>query len=81
MSSQVTSIIQWVTLMFWLGVAINVLIVLTVGGRQVLIVLGVLLCMIHSIEYVFVRLIMRKPISFFKTMIYGCGHWLPMVKK
>lgn len=81
MSNRAISIIQWVTLIFWLGVVLNLWFVFTKGSGQIFIALGALLCIIHFIEYVFLRFKMRKPISFFKTMIFGCGHWLPVMEK
>ena len=64
----------------WLAFMLGLLSVFSDDYNSILVMLGILLFAIHLIEYVVVKFMTSKEISFLQTMLFGYGHWLPIIK-
>lgn len=66
--------------MIWLAFILSSTSLFSDDYNSVFVMLGILLFLIHIIEYIVVKLMTVNEISFIQTMIFGYGHWLPILK-
>ena len=72
-------------LAFWFAVALSLFSLLGKPYSQTILWIGGILLVIHLVEYLFVRSRVAERnngnTGFVQTMLFGFGHWLPVLKR
>lgn len=64
----------------WLAFILGLFSLLPEGYNFICVMLGIALIIIHLIEYFVIKLKSDKEINFIQTMLFGYGHWLPIIR-
>ncbi len=67
-------------IMIWIAFILGLVSFFPDSYNFIFVILGILLIVIHLVEYIVVTKMLNKNINFFQTMLYGYGHWLPLIK-
>jgi len=65
----------------WAVFALSLLNVLPQPYNTIALYFGAGLLLIHLLEYVALHFAFKKEISFVQTMLWGFGHWLPLLQR
>ncbi|MFD2180382.1 DUF1145 domain-containing protein [Veronia pacifica] len=68
------------TIIFWAAFVLSLFSLLPQDWNVVVTFLGIILLVIHFMEYVAVKYNSDKETSFIQTMIFGVLHWLPILR-
>ncbi len=66
---------------FWIAFILSIFSMLPAEFNSIMFYLGLIMLGIHVLEYVVIKFVMSKDIGFIQTLIFGFGHWLPLMKK
>jgi uncharacterized protein YhhL (DUF1145 family) len=71
-------------LVFWLACILSLVSVIPSPHNQTILWIGAVLLLVHLVEYLFVKSKVAERTSgnsgFIQTMVFGFGHWLPILK-
>jgi uncharacterized protein YhhL (DUF1145 family) len=85
MLSLVITLTKGALLVFWLACILSLLSLIPNPYGQTILWIGASLLLVHLIEYLFVKSKVAERTDgdsgFIPTMVFGFGHWLPILKR
>ena len=81
----VIKVTKFALLAFWLAWVLSLLSLIGPPNGQTILWIGGLLLLVHFLEYLFVKSRVAERdngnTGFIQTMLFGFGHWLPVLKR
>jgi len=72
---------KFIVIMIWIAFLLTLFSVFPDSYSAIFKFLGIALFVIHLTEYIAIKKMIKQDIDFIQTMLFGYGHWLPLLKK